>query len=75
MMGNVSCVVFSADYSFQNHRFRNILTGISSECQTVWIKIRPVILSGIIWIKPLQRLSAEDNGKQVVSVRGVFRKL
>ena len=30
----------SADF-FQNQRFRKILSGIPSECQTVWIQIRP----------------------------------
>ena len=27
------------------------LTGIPSECQTVWIQIRPDILSGLIWVQ------------------------
>ena len=30
----------SAD-CFQNQLFRNVLTGIPPECQTVWIQIRP----------------------------------
>ena len=27
------------------------LSGIPSECQTVWIQIRPDVLSGLIWIQ------------------------
>ena len=40
----------SADF-FQNHLFQNILSGISPECQAVWIQIRPDILSGLICIQ------------------------
>ena len=29
---------------FKNQRFLKILTGISSECQKVWIQIRPDVL-------------------------------
>ena len=31
--------------------FIKILSGIPSECQTVWIQIRPDILSGLIWVQ------------------------
>ena len=35
-------------------------SGISSECQLVWIQIRPDIMSGLIWVQTvLQRLSAD----------------
>ena len=40
----------SADF-FQNQLFRKILSGIPSECQTVWIQIRPDILSDLIWVQ------------------------
>ena len=40
----------SADF-FQNHFFRKILSGISSECQTVWIQVKPDILLGLIWVQ------------------------
>ena len=40
----------SADF-FQNQFFRKILSGIRSECQTVWIQIRPDVLSGLIWVQ------------------------
>ena len=36
---------------FQNNFRKNKLSEIPSECQTVWILIRPYILSGLIWIK------------------------
>ena len=36
---------------FQNQLFRTILSRISSECLTVWIRIRPDILSGLIWVQ------------------------
>ena len=35
----------------QNKLFPNILSGIISGCQTVWIQIRPNILSGLIWVQ------------------------
>ena len=31
--------------------FKKILSGIPSECQTVWIQIRLDILSGLIWVQ------------------------
>ena len=40
----------SADF-FQNYFFRKVLSEIPSECQIVWIQIRPDILSGLIWIQ------------------------
>ena len=40
----------SADF-FQNQLFRKNLSGIPSEWQTVWIQIRPNILSGLIWVQ------------------------
>ena len=34
------------------HGFSNeILSGIPSECQTFWIKIRPDVLLGLIWVQ------------------------
>ena len=31
--------------------FQNILSGMPSECQTVWIQIRTNILLGLIWVQ------------------------
>ena len=50
LLGNFACLLSSADF-FKNQLFRKILSGIQSECQTVWIQIRPNILSGLIWIQ------------------------
>ena len=41
----------SADFFFQNYFFQKILSGILSECQTVWIQIRADILSALIWVQ------------------------
>ena len=41
----------SADFSPQNQCFRKILSEISSESQTVWILIRPDILSSLILVQ------------------------
>ena len=40
----------SADY-FQKKHFQKILSRIPSESQTVWIQIRPDILSVLIWVQ------------------------
>ena len=40
----------SADF-FQNKLFEKILSGIPSECQTVWTLIRPDDSSGLIWVQ------------------------
>ena len=37
----------TADFIFyKNQLFQNILSGIPTECQTVWIQIRPDLTSG-----------------------------
>ena len=46
-------MVFCRLLIFQNQLFRKILSGIPSECQTDWIKIRPDIMSGLIWVQPI----------------------
>ena len=43
LLGNFACFLSSADF-FQNRLFQKILSGIPSECQTVWIQIRAGIL-------------------------------
>ena len=42
----------SADFS-QNKLFQKIILETLSECQTVWIQIRPDILSSLIWIQTI----------------------
>ena len=53
-------ILTSADF-FQNEFLQKVISGIQSECKTVWIQIRVDIVSfdlilGPIW---LQRLSAD----------------
>ena len=57
------CCLLSADY-FQNNFLRKILSGISSDCQTLWIQIRPNILLGLIWVQTFCK------GYQQTSLRG-----
>ena len=42
--------LLSADF-FKINFFKKFFWGISFECQTNWIHIRPNILSGLIWIQ------------------------
>ena len=51
LLGNFARLFLSSADFFENQLFRNILSGIPSECQTVWIQIRPDILSGLIWVQ------------------------
>ena len=50
MLDNFHDFTLSADF-FQYQLFRKIISGIPSECQIVWIQIRPDILSGLIWVQ------------------------
>ena len=50
ILGNFSWFLSSADF-FQNKLFEKILSGIPSECQTVWTLIRPDVLSDLIWVQ------------------------
>ena len=55
LLGNFACL-FSSDswfFFFQNQLFWKRFSGIPSECQTVWIQIRPDILSGLIWFQTI----------------------
>ena len=42
----------SADF-FQNQPFRKIISGILSECQTVWTQIRTDKMSVLIWVQTI----------------------
>ena len=65
LLGNFSCFFLSSANSFQNELFRKIHSGIPSECQTVWIQIRPDVLSGLIWFQTVcKKLSADDTRRQ-----------
>ena len=53
MLGNFACFFFllSEDFFFKINYLKKNLSGIPSECQTVWIQIRPDVLSGLIWVQ------------------------
>ena len=54
-------ILSSADIFFQNQFvscccfFQNDLSGISVECQVVWIQIMPDFLSGLIWVQIVRK--------------------
>ena len=70
MLGNLHAFLSSADF-FQNQLFRKILSGIPSECLTVWIQITPDILYSLILVqtvcKVFQQMTLVDNDLIVVS--------
>ena len=45
----------SVDIFFLNPLFQKNLSGIPSECQTVWIQIWPDVLSGLIWVRTVYK--------------------
>ena len=49
MLDNFACFFVACDIFF--NFLKKILSEILSECQTVWIQIRPDILSRLIWIQ------------------------
>ena len=70
-----SCIFQSADF-FQNHLFQKTLSGIPSECQAVWMQIRPHILWGLIWVQTVWKCYQQTTSasKQRIRVGVVFRK-
>ena len=77
MLGNFGCfyrlmIAFFAFCCSKIYICKTIHSGIPSECQIVWIQIRPDETSGLIWVK----LFANQKTKVVFSresVRGTFR--
>ena len=51
MLGNFAGFFVVCRFCSKSFFFRKTLSGIPSECQTVWIQIRPDILSGLIWVQ------------------------
>ena len=49
--GYVFMPLLSSDDFFQNKLSQKIISGTLSECQTVWIQIRTVVLSVLIWVQ------------------------
>ena len=54
-----SCFICYLLICFQNQLFRKILSCIPSEWQTVWIQIRPDILSGLIWVQTVCKIDQQ----------------
>ena len=50
MLGNFVCLFCRLLFFFKSTFSKN-LSGIPSECQTVWNQIRPDILSDLIWVQ------------------------
>ena len=52
MLGNFSHLFFSPADFFSKLTFKNIFQEhyTLSECQALWIQIRPDVLSGLIWV-------------------------
>ena len=53
MLGNFACFFVVCGFFLQINfiNFQKNLSGIPPECQTVWIQIRPSILSGLVWVQ------------------------
>ena len=48
-------VLIGQPISLRNHDFKKNFSGMRSEHQTVWILIRSLILSGLIWVKMFEK--------------------
>ena len=72
LLCNFASFLSSAEF-FQNQLFRKIISGIPSECKTVWIQIRSDKMSGLIWFQTVsKKLSADDTSKQRVKYIRLF---
>ena len=67
-LGNFDCFCCLLIFTFKKSLFffKNTLSGIPSECKTIWIQIRPDVSSGLIWIqtvcKVYQQTTLVDKG-------------
>ena len=76
MLGNFACFFIVWIFYLKTEFFKKNLLGIPSEYQTVWIQIRPDILSGLIWVQTVckayqQRKKSTLAGKEL---KGLFLK-
>ena len=56
LLGNFPCFFCRLlIFFFKINAFEKHLSDISSECQTVWIQIRPDVMSGLIWVQPVYK--------------------
>ena len=51
ILGNFACFFCHLWIFLKNELIQKNLFGIPSECQIVWIQIRPDVLSGLIWVQ------------------------
>ena len=50
---------------FQNQCFLKFISGLTLECQTVWIQIRPDKMSGLTWFQTVCKgYQADDTSRQ-----------
>ena len=74
MLGNFACFFFCHLWIFfLNKLFQKCLSGIPSECQTLWIQIRPDVLSGLILVQTVckgyqQTTKVANSGERVLKV-------
>ena len=70
ILANFACFLIVCRFFSKSSFFQKILSGIASRCQTVWIQIRPDIMSGLIWVqtvcKGYQQIYVVVNGWQRV---------
>ena len=67
MLGNFEGFFCHLQIFVHNKVFRKILSGMPSQCQTVWIQIRPDKLSGLIWVQTVCKsyLQTRQVGKEL----------
>ena len=52
----VTLYAFLSSADFSKLTFKKNLSGIPSECQTVWLQIRPDLLSDLIWVQTVRKV-------------------
>ena len=67
LLGNFVC--FFVVYGFFS---KSILSGIPSECQTVWIQIKSVILSGLVLVQTVCKADKADNSNRQIIKTTIF---
>ena len=76
MLGNFACFFVVCGLFFKL-TFQKNLSGIQSECQTIWIQIRHNVLSGLIWVQTVckgyqQMTKVATSGERVRGQQGIL---
>ena len=71
LYGNCFILLCRQQIFFQNQLFRNILSGIPSQCQTDWFQTRPNILSGLIWDQSVCKSYQQTTVKEAKRLKNV----